>query len=502
MGKSAKSRRTQGDFSLNNSQSPVYRAFFFLMDKAVKIWRLFLWVGLAGLFCVIIWRYTVPLGKVVYQWLPGASPAFISKLTPEERVSVDDQGQWELSGFPVYFSLRTTRPYNRLKLTIKYRGSASPLAEVGLMTDGFLKRYDLEPFYNNFLDGLLAGGKWKVMEENGTMLLQQTKKYASLKDFWAKPPKAEEVAVFNYQWPAPTKLNDYKPGPGYSMNYPIVGAVEMMTYIKNEKLSLRIEAVDLHKNQTVDDAVLEVRNEKGQLVASEKMADTGSGKQGQPELRQLTLTKVGLPEGLYRLNWRASDEIQISRLVTAQSKFTFVSRMKLALFNQPIKLVLAGPNLQAATIEPAGLQDIKAASTTLSVNESYHNFTWILPCKAAACPLVLAKGGLSLATNGYLAPEAKALVFPAVSKIDAFFKLDPKIKYIVANYRQPIVQGDWHIATVDFDLAKAYRENGRYGLLLNLPEMPESARLVIGEIRAEASGQSVWQSILNLWGKK
>ena len=471
------------------------------MDKFVKIWRWGLWIGLAGLFVVVLWRYGVPLGQVEYSWQPGTAPAFISKLTPNERAALDERGLWQLSGSPVYFSLRTTRPYNHLKLTIRYRGNASALGEVGVMVDGFLKRYDLQPFYNNFLDSLLAEKRWSVLEENGVMLLQRTAKYDSFKAFWAKPPKAEEVAVFNYSWPTPTKLKDYKPGPGYTMEYPIVGTMEMLVYIKNERLSLQLEAVDLHKNDKNDEAVLELRNEQGQLVASEKMVDNGTWRRGQPELKQLSMVKDDLPEGLYRLSWRASDEIQINKLVTAQSKFTFVSRLKLALFNQQLNFALSGPNLQAATIEPMALQKIQVASTSYAVSESYRNFTWSLPCQSV-CPLVLAKGGLILATNGYLAPEAKAMIRPAVSKIDAFFQLDPKIKYIIANYRQPLDRDGWQVATVDLDLSKAYRENGRYGLLLNLPEMPDGAKLEISELKAGLSGQSLAQSLKNIWTKK
>ena len=466
-----------------------------------KIWRLGLWVALGSLVLWVIGNYLVPGGQVVYSWQPGKSGAFVSGLSPEQRVSLNAQGEWELVGGPAYFSVRTTRPYRSLDLTIKYRQAASQLAEVGLLTDGLLKRYSLQPLYNRVIDTLWQDPAWSKTEDQGLVLLQRHRLYNTVSDFLAHPPKSNEVAAYNYRWPEPTKIKDYQSGQGYDWRYPLVGTVEMLTYIKKETLQVQLAVVDFHKNNVVDEAVLELRNEQGELIATEKLAGTLPVEPNKPELKQLTMIKKDLPEGLYRLNWRASDEIQINRLLTTQSKLTFVSRLKFGSFNQAIKVQVAGPNLKASTAEPSDLQVIKVASSSLAIDQSYHNFSWELPCLKTACELVTAKGGLILATNGYFAPEPRALIRPAVAKIDSFFRLTPQINYIIARYQPPKTENGWQVATIHFDVNGVYNNEGRFGFLLDAPEMPTGANLTIGSIEARLSGSNWREAFKELWTK-
>lgn len=461
-----------------------------LKQKEQLIIKAILWLSFALLIFLILLKYFVPFGKITYSWRTGETSPYISSLTPKERVSLNAEGNWQIGSGPAYFKLNTTRIYDKLKLKIKYKTKGFSGIEAGVLVDNKLKGYSLTPVYNLALEKILASGDWGVIEENGVLLMQKNEAYTSLKNFFAKPPKVSEVAIYNYEWPEALKITDYKAGRGYKTNWPIVGAASMRVYIKDEPLVLELLVSDKNLNKDNDEAVLELRNEKGDLIESKVLADDNLpvGQESSPRI--VKIVKNNLPEGVYKLNWRAGNDVVINSLTTAQSKFIFVNNLRLGSYDKPISLVLSGPNLGAVTIDPKAVQTVKIANYNLVVGESYQNYNAKVDCSRFACPLNLERGGLSLSTNGFIALEPRGLIGNAVTKIDQYFQFNENIKYIIADYKQSLEKDEWQEAEVELNLKKAYRENGHYDITFSLPK-GERGEFIISSIDAELVGKGV-----------
>lgn len=168
------------------------------MLKKIHYLRIFLWLILASFILFVIWQAVVPYGEAVYEFDFKKSSFFIGRLTPRERVGVIAKGQQAIIGQPVYFNLWTPRPFNKLKLTIKYKSHQTPLIEVGLLMDKQSSAYYLQPLNNETLNELYISKNWGMIQSGQTILLQREETYASVHDFLNQLPPPKNIAVYNY----------------------------------------------------------------------------------------------------------------------------------------------------------------------------------------------------------------------------------------------------------------------------------------------------------------
>lgn len=89
-----------------------------------------------------------------------------------------------------------------------------------------------------------------------------------------------------------------------------------------------------------------------------------------------------------------------------------------------------------------------------------------------------------IATYNYTLPKGP------YKKVNADFIINPDIKYIIADYRLPRVEGEWQETTVEFDLTEALRAKDGYGLMLSMPFLAEGG-VEVNLIKAEFSGQKL-----------
>ena len=181
------------------------------MFKFIISLRIFLWLMLAIFVGWLIWQVVIPSGRVTYVNDFSHYSDFIVGFSPKERLAAAEKGQQKLLGDPVYFNLRTTRPFSHAKLTLTYRSQGAPIIEAGLLLDKSTWRYALKPVANQIIDKLYHDKAWGVLEDDGVILLQRQEKYSSIKNFLASPPDPKTVAVYNYQLPDNFKPADNKP---------------------------------------------------------------------------------------------------------------------------------------------------------------------------------------------------------------------------------------------------------------------------------------------------
>ncbi len=189
------------------------------MNKIVYYFRVSLWLMLAIFVGFLSWKIVVPGGKIAYVMAAGASDDFIEQFEPLDRLTVSD-GRIKINGNPIYFSLRTPRPFDKLRLTVKYKPAGQPLIAIGLLKNRAAWSYEVKPLYNELINRLYHSADWGIIENDHTLLLQRREKYDSLRQFLAKPPAPTSTAVYDYDaWQRPAQKIDGNFSLAESINY-------------------------------------------------------------------------------------------------------------------------------------------------------------------------------------------------------------------------------------------------------------------------------------------
>ena len=476
--------------------------------------RIFLWLILAGFTVWLLYMAIVPSGKITYVYdfangdyqLAGADK-FISQLTPEERVEeIKDRSQ-KIIGDPVYFSLRLPRKFNKAKLTLEYKNeSERPLLEAGVLMDKIIWRYQLQPIENKIIDKLAL--VWNVIEENGIMLLQREKKYDTLDNFLANLPLPEEIALYNYDLKKEYLLKDYEPSKvKQEINYSLRGPYQFYTYIKSEDLDFDFTLLDLNQNKDSDAVDINLYYDD-KLIASRRLDDDGikADKGEMKEVRKLDFAEAGLPEGVYKIELRANDDIITKKIATSQSKISFLNRIWLAGENdKDISLYTDSQLINVQTINPASLQIIKIGDKELEISSTYRQFSQMLENKVSE--IKIARGDIILAGSGVFSFNSENLLDPNFKKVDESFSANPAgINYILAGYRIPEEKDGWKTAQAEFDLNNAYREWNKNSFVVSIPGLKADNEIndsiEIRGIKIELEGKTLKEKLKEFLSKK
>jgi hypothetical protein len=414
-------------------------------------------------------------------------------------------------GDPAYFTLRVPRRFEKAKLTLKFKNNSSKsIIEAGILIDKEVWNYDLKPLDNTILNKL--ADEWETVRSGDLLLLQREKKIESVEEFLENPPAAERIAAYNYSLKKKFLLSDYEPVETEgTLCCPLQGAYKFYTYIKNEDLSFDFSLQDLNKNNDVDDVDILVYYSGKEIYKDTLSDDGGVG-------RNLKLFLANLPEGVYKISLRANDDIITRTIKTPQSKIVFIN--KIALADAPE--VSCGRNiftdsraLQFQTILSDRLgevkiieipllggnegEDLNATGTLVKISETYKQFSTkeILPDFSE---IIMPSDGITVAGDGLFAFSQEAFFVPEIKKVDANFDADREgVDYIIANYTPPTQEGEWKIATADFDITNAYKEFNKHSFLISVPgllvEDGEASGVEIGEIKIELEGTNLWEKI-------
>lgn len=481
------------------------------MPFIIKI-RIFLWAFLVAAVGWLLYMAVVPGGKITYSYTPDNPSYFIRKMTPAERVKITDDGRQLIIGDPVYFSLFTSRRFDKAKLIVKYKTEGeAPIIEAGVLADKKIWRHNLKPIANKIINDLSL--EWDVMRENGLLLFQREKKFGRLDNFLNNLPSREEIALYNYDLRFGYFLKDYKKSnKEFILNRPLRGAHQFYTYIKDEDFDFRFVFFDLNKNKDSDPVELNLY-QAGEFVASRYLNDDGvSADNGiTSEDRELGLKMTNLPEGVYKIELKANDDIVIKKIITSQQKLAFINKIWLADANgKNISLYTDSKAISAQTINPARLQTIKIGDGELPISETYKQFNINVvmelspghPELNSLVEIKLEKDDIVLSGNGVFSFSKESLINPEFRKVDVSFDAEREgINYVLAKYNPPVEEGDWLSAAAEFDLSGAYRENGKYGFIISIPGLrAENGRqngIEIREIRVELEGNNLKKFLMS-----
>jgi len=512
----------------------------------MKSWRIklriVLWLILVIFVGWLLYKGVVPSGKISYSYDFSKAKVeqdswFIQKLTPEERVELSDKAPAKIFGDPVYFALRTPRRFNKAKLTLKYRHgrrdlqispSMTPIIEAGVLVDKIIWRYDLQPIENKIIDELSK--TWQVIKDKGVMLLQrkeleETKSlserlslFSSIDEFSLNLPARNEIALYNYQLDQEFLLADYQ-AEELSSGYPELSSVpalrgpwQFYTYINNEILDFQFSLEDINKNKDSDPVDLQVYY-RGELIDSQHLADDGIAEDNNQvsQEREMELKLANLPEGAYKIELRANDDIVTKKIITKQSKLAFINRLWLLdSSDNEIELYTDSRLINAQTINPGSLQTIKIFGPLtsslppleLKLGETYKQFS--ATTLGDENLLVIAKDDVIIAGDGVFSIDAKSMINPQFKKVTAGFDADKQgINYILTKYNTPIEADGWQVAQAEFDLSRAYREFYKYNFIISIPGLKADDDIddyiEISEIKIDLEGTTLLEKINKLF---
>lgn len=478
------------------------------MEKLEIKLRIFLWIILVGIVGWILYMGIVPIGKISYIYDFTKPNYFINKLTPEERVEPIKNESQKIIGDPVYFSLRTPRRFEKAVLTLKYKTVETMYAsslqistiEAGVLVDKTVWRYDLEPVENKIIDNLSM--VWDKTEKEGIIFLQREKKYETIEDFLDNLPPVDEIAVYNYDLKTNLILKDYEPSNDeHNINYPLRGAYQFYTYIKDEDLDFSFDFSDLNFNKDKDEINLFLYY-NGQLIDSRSASEDGGEENGEAKNRgEIAFKLNNLPEGVYKIELKVNDDIITKSIKIKQRKLAFINKIWLYDNNNfELKLYSDSRRVNAQTINPANLQKIKIGESELNLSETYKMFS--ADAGEGIKEIILEKDDVIISGDGVFSFSAESIINPAIKKVNANLDIkDSSINYVLASYNMPREDDGWKIARVEFDLTGAYREDGKYGFLISIPGLKIDDEIddwvEVGEIRVDLSGASLWEKIRN-----
>jgi len=469
------------------------------MKRYILTIRFFLWLAvLAGVLFFLI-KGLAPGGEVVYSTDFQKKKHFFSKLSPQERLETEEGGEIKIIGNPVYFNIATPRSYNRAELSFKYKNQGNTEVGAGVLVDGKLWRYQVKPLENQIIEDLL--GKWSFLKEGGLVLLQKEPKYNSLREFRQNPPAREKLAVYNHDPDFSFVLKDYTPtSTVQKIDTPLRGNYQFFTYIKNEPLDFSFVFQDLNQNKDPDPIDLNLYFQD-KIILSKHLDDDGietdSGEIGHPG--KIKLKASDLPEGLYKIELRAGDDIVTQEIKSRQKVISFANKIRL--FNplgEQNKIYTDSRQIRAKIIDPANLQTIKISTpddTTIqefTIPQTYKQFEASLPNNEVKV-LEMDKGGIIISGDGVFSFSPRSLLNPGYPKPSPELEKQG-IDYVLARYNQPQKEGEWSEAKAGFDLTSAYREEGKYGFMISVPGLKagESSdkALFIKEVKIKLTGKS------------
>ncbi len=484
-----------------------------------------IWLILLGLIVAFLaWQLVSPTGSwtcrqefssnsswPLTQFADGRS--CLGAASPGERVAQGTGGPLLMLADPVYFSVFSPRPFSRAELNITYRpslSSSTPIFEAGFLADKKLWRYQLKPVYNLWLERGFSG--WSSVSDGQYQLIQKESTYKSVSDFLSSWKNGELKACTGNDCLATYNVNlaDYPSALDLSalnqaqtnsvIKYSLRGAHQFYFYLAGSSLDLSGAITDRNDNKDKDEAEFLLFT-NGRQVASVKIPDNRLEKEESGDVsssQSFQIARSDLSPGIYRLEFRASDDLLLSNLSVNSPYLSAINKIWIE-GNNPLKLLTDAAYLQIKALDPAVLQTVNFGQTEIDITEIYHQYE-IKNKQSGPYDINLISGGLILENNGVFALSASSLINPDYPRLDRFAPLTGKIDYILAEYQPTKTLADaWYKSSLDFAIADFYRENNQYSLILSAPGLKldsgAGGLVEIKEIEIRFYGKSLVEKI-------
>lgn len=497
----------------------MFQRFQSIKNKPERKLRILLSFFLLLLILSFLLAKIIPGGEMVYRrdysrnFFALGGQGFLSLLSPADRIDSTSSSYPRLLADPIYFSLFTPRSFDRVRLLVRYQDELSdktPIIEAGLLKDKTVWRYQIKPIENKILDSL----NWSKLRQGALVLYQRLGETEKLDNFLQNAASRNDLALYNYSLNKPFNLASYQPRQSSQVVASALrGPYQFYTYLDHESLNFNFYFQDLNQNYDLkgDGVSVVVSDLAGKEIFSRDLPDDGeitdNGNLG-PE-KTFSLFLKDLPRGVYRVDVKTNDDLVTKKIVSTQSKLSFINKIWLEdKGSKALEVYTNSDYVRATAFGATGLQTLFFQAKAFEIDAPFQQFNFQIKNSKESSPYLLSvkPQALILENNGVFAFSPEALVDPSFLKIDNNWQDKSDINYILAEYETPQESGQDKLAILEFDLSDAYREKGKYGFMISIPGLYadnqnraalglEPSYLQIKEIKAELSGKSLGEKI-------
>jgi len=414
-----------------------------------------------GLFFWLANIAIVPSGIfVVIKDVNEISP-YLDRFLPDARVESffqESDGDWaqKIVGDPVFYFVHPQLSFDSITVEYRFKNKNTPIVEAGILADATTGAYQLEPLQNLIIDN----STWNKISTDGTVLLQRQKKHESIDSFLANLPALSEIATYHYDLSEPYRLFGYLPSADLkTTGVSLRGSHEFYTYIKNETLNFSFVFSDMNRQVGEDWVDIVIINENDQPVAEERAYDDGNTTNNalHSEVQTLKISAANLPEGVYKAQMKATEDIFFRSITTTQQKMTFLNQIWLADtvgYLEPgpaVNFWTEGKNLKFFTRHATGAQTVSVGRGTVAITEPYLEYSYAPPESGVVAVKIPSAEDLFVRADGHFAFSQSQYFNPDPVRLTAETDLDRAgVNYIVAEYTSPEHDGEWLIGRASF----------------------------------------------------
>ena len=468
--------------------------------KTVKIIRI-LWVSILLIsIAFLLWKFVVPFGTIQYSTDFSKYNYFISELTPKDRlITVGREKGNLIQAEPVYFYIKTLRPFSRAVVTIDYSHPSS-LMELGICRDKAQWNFERKPIYFDTLEELASTNQ--ISNENGLLFWQKNKKYESLKDFINNPPSVEKIGVYNYSFPLVFSLKDYVPlSSPQEFILGAKGSYTLVTYSKGEPIDVRFVLRKKAKHITDSNIFVTAYNSQGQIVQTKNIDWNISSNTSDVQFKEFNFKIENIPPGAYRIEFKTDNDIETEKIETYQSLLSVLNKLQLSDFSRTnFSIFTDATNVSFQTINPKNIQQIKVNEQFIDLNETYKQFSLRVQDQTRSVKEIkLEKDDVLLAADGVFALKPTEIINPFPRQLTSTIDLESSgLEYIIANY-EPVGQNDRGQRTISFDLNQTCLDKDRYPFLISIPSLEKQDPVEISRIKITLEGKNIFQILESFW---
>lgn len=462
-----------------------------------------IWISLLLLtIAFLLWKFIAPFGKIHYTSDFSKHHYFISELTPKDRLVSDNQQAKNLiKAEPVYFYLKTLRPFKTAVVTVNFSNPVS-FMELGICRDKDQWNFERQPLYFETLEKFVASNH--VLREDGLLLWQKEKKYNSIDDFISNPPEVESIGVYNYNLPLSFEKKDYKASTSMQkFELGAKGSYSLVTYSQGDSIDLDF-VVRKKSNKTSESKIIvNAYNSDGSSIETKNYDWIIPLHSTDYQYKTLNF-KFEIPvAGAYRIEFKTDNEVETERIETKQNLLSVMNTIQLADFSRTnFSIFTDVTNLSLQTTNPKSIQKIRVNEQAIDLYKTYTLINERLDNQTRELKEIkLQKDDILLAGDGVFALRPTEIFNPFPRQFTNSIDLESSgLGYVIARY-EPIGVLENGQRTITFNLEQACTDKDGYPFIISMPGYSEQDGVEIENIDITFTGKNIIEILKTIWNR-
>lgn len=456
----------------------------------------------------IVWQNLIPSGIFSVDWKPGDHDSLVDRLVPETRVNPPatlengQKAQQIIDDLAIQF-VHPHRSFQTIEAEIRFKNNGAPLVEFGGLAREDGQIYDLHSLSFPLIDSL----SWQKIEDNGLFLYQRQPIFSSVDEFLQHPPDLEKVAIYQAPNPKATVL-PLKP---WNTNLTKIAdgfrGFHDLRFLAHETSShFELTIVDHNKNVGADPVDIVIMDVNGSEVMRASLFDDGDiiddGLVG--ETRYLGFDMPSVPVGIYKMEWRASRDIEFREVKTTVKYVVFMNRIDTTYSSNSFSVYSKASSLFFETELANGTQKIEVGDQTADLEKPFTRTK--LKTNGGELNKISAKNGyLIVGGNGSFATLEESWFAPEATRLQGTTDLDnQQIDFVLTSYEAPEEVDGWLVSKVSFSSDVLVLVKDSWKFAFSTPEMKDvGGSILLGGInwkfyREPFVWGDIWKAMLSI----